>query len=257
MRLREARWSRRSPRAARAASPRPRRPHTVPVRRAPLEGLTISRGGDFRWPPAGTTSWPLTLGAAAKRRRPVPVPVPVPALTLSGRPVTLLWLKRLWRCAEPACATTTWSEVRARPPLGVADRTGPTGSVPAGRSGRASWRRCRHRHSVPGAGRLLARRARRPAPRVAAAAGRHGARRRRDGHRRGAARVRPAAAGCGSPPLSGRLRAQARPGTASPAARGRSRASSRTTRSASPGRSPGSRGGPCSRRPPRRWRRAR
>ena len=28
----------------------------------------------------------------------------------SGRPVTLLWRKRLWRCAEPACPSRTWSE---------------------------------------------------------------------------------------------------------------------------------------------------
>lgn len=27
-----------------------------------------------------------------------------------GRPVTLVWRKRIWRCAEPACARRTWSE---------------------------------------------------------------------------------------------------------------------------------------------------
>ncbi len=31
-------------------------------------------------------------------------------LPSSGRPVTLLWLKRLWRCPEPACTVRTWSE---------------------------------------------------------------------------------------------------------------------------------------------------
>jgi transposase len=31
-------------------------------------------------------------------------------LPSAGRPVTLVWLKRLWRCAEPACAVRTWSE---------------------------------------------------------------------------------------------------------------------------------------------------
>ena len=31
-------------------------------------------------------------------------------LPSSGRPATLLWLNRLWRCAEPACAVWTWSE---------------------------------------------------------------------------------------------------------------------------------------------------
>ena len=31
-------------------------------------------------------------------------------LPLADRPVVLVWAKRLWRCAEPACATRTWSE---------------------------------------------------------------------------------------------------------------------------------------------------
>ena len=31
-------------------------------------------------------------------------------LPSSGRPVTLLWLKRLCRCPEPACSVRTWSE---------------------------------------------------------------------------------------------------------------------------------------------------
>ena len=31
-------------------------------------------------------------------------------LPLAVRPVVLVWAKRLWRCAEPACATRTWSE---------------------------------------------------------------------------------------------------------------------------------------------------
>lgn len=28
----------------------------------------------------------------------------------AGRPVLLVWRKRLWRCAEPACPQRTWSE---------------------------------------------------------------------------------------------------------------------------------------------------
>jgi transposase len=31
-------------------------------------------------------------------------------LPLADRPVVLVWATRLWRCAEPACATRTWSE---------------------------------------------------------------------------------------------------------------------------------------------------
>ncbi len=55
------------------------------------------------------TAWCSGCGVAAQPhgRR----PVWVRDLPSSGRPVTLLWLKRLWRCAEPACARTTWSEV--------------------------------------------------------------------------------------------------------------------------------------------------
>lgn len=35
-------------------------------------------------------------------------------LPAGGRPVTLVWLKRVWRCMEPSCARQTWSEPSAR-----------------------------------------------------------------------------------------------------------------------------------------------
>ena len=28
----------------------------------------------------------------------------------SGRPVTLVWVRRVWRCGEPRCATRMWTE---------------------------------------------------------------------------------------------------------------------------------------------------
>ena len=31
-------------------------------------------------------------------------------LPAGGRPVTLVWVKRVWRCVEPACPVRTWSE---------------------------------------------------------------------------------------------------------------------------------------------------
>ena len=31
-------------------------------------------------------------------------------LPAGGRPVTLVWIKRVWRCPEPACPTRTWTE---------------------------------------------------------------------------------------------------------------------------------------------------
>ena len=31
-------------------------------------------------------------------------------LPAAGRPVTLVWVKRVWRCVEPLCMTRTWTE---------------------------------------------------------------------------------------------------------------------------------------------------
>lgn len=31
-------------------------------------------------------------------------------LPCAGRPVTIVWVKRIWRCHEPACAVVTWTE---------------------------------------------------------------------------------------------------------------------------------------------------
>ena len=36
--------------------------------------------------------------------------VAVRDLPVAGRPVVLVWAKRLWRCTEPECSTGTWSE---------------------------------------------------------------------------------------------------------------------------------------------------
>jgi len=55
-----------------------------------------------------TVVWCLGCGVAAKphgRRR-----TTIRDLPSAGRPVTLVWLKRLWRCTEPACQVRTWSE---------------------------------------------------------------------------------------------------------------------------------------------------
>ena len=34
----------------------------------------------------------------------------LPRLRSAGRAVTLIWVKRIWRCVEPACAVATWTE---------------------------------------------------------------------------------------------------------------------------------------------------
>jgi transposase len=48
-------------------------------------------------------------------------PVRVRDLPTAGRPVTLIWVKRVWRCAESRCAKRTWTEtsepIRARASL--------------------------------------------------------------------------------------------------------------------------------------------
>jgi transposase len=44
--------------------------------------------------------------AAAHARR----PARVRDLSSAGRPVTLIWVKRVWRCRHQQCATSTWSE---------------------------------------------------------------------------------------------------------------------------------------------------
>lgn len=53
-------------------------------------------------------AWCPTCGVRAVghgRRR-----VQVRDLPIAGRPVRLVWTKRVWRCADPDCATKTWSE---------------------------------------------------------------------------------------------------------------------------------------------------
>jgi len=44
--------------------------------------------------------------AALHNRR----PTWVRDLPSAGRPVTLVWVKRVWRCREPRCPVVTWSE---------------------------------------------------------------------------------------------------------------------------------------------------
>jgi transposase len=37
-------------------------------------------------------------------------PTLVRDLPAAGRPVTLVWVKRVWRCVELRCSTRTWTE---------------------------------------------------------------------------------------------------------------------------------------------------
>ena len=60
-------------------------------------------------------------------------------LPSGGRAVTLVWVKRVWRCVEAGCPVATWTETSAqiRARAGGDDRAGPRRGVPAGRRGRA------------------------------------------------------------------------------------------------------------------------
>lgn len=45
-------------------------------------------------------------------------------LPSGGRPVTLMWVKRVWRCAEPSCPVRTWTETHPaiRPCMALTER---------------------------------------------------------------------------------------------------------------------------------------
>ena len=51
-------------------------------------------------------------------------PTYVRDLPVAGRPVTLVWVKRVWRCREPRCAVVTWSETSSaiRPRASLTER---------------------------------------------------------------------------------------------------------------------------------------
>jgi hypothetical protein len=49
-------------------------------------------------------------------------PVRVRDLPCAGRPVTLIWVKRVWRCWQEQCEVVTWSE----PSVAIAPRASMT-----------------------------------------------------------------------------------------------------------------------------------
>ena len=62
-------------------------------------------------------------------------------LPAGGRPVTLVWIKRVWRCMEPDCPRQTWTETseHIRPRASLTERA-PAGGLSAGRAGRGDRR---------------------------------------------------------------------------------------------------------------------
>jgi len=74
--------------------------------------------------------------AVGKGRRVVDL-VDLPAF---GKPTTLRWKKRRWRCAEPTCTAASWTEENRRiaaPRMAMTDRAGRWATLEVGRSGRS------------------------------------------------------------------------------------------------------------------------
>jgi transposase len=73
--------------------------------------------------------------AAAHARR----PVRVRDLPSAGRPVTLIWVKRIWRCRYPQCEVSTWSETHEaiRPRAALTERARAQACVQVGRDGQS------------------------------------------------------------------------------------------------------------------------
>ena len=72
-------------------------------------------------------------------------------LPAGGRPVTLVWVKRIWRCVDPGAGGDLVGDLVGDPAAGVVDRAGPGRRV--GGSGRTGirWPRWRPRSGSPGA----------------------------------------------------------------------------------------------------------
>ena len=110
-------------------------------------------------------------------------PVRVRDLPVGGRPTTLIWIKRLWRCRYQRCEIRTWSETSPRDrAAGLADDPGGAAGLPAGRPRRRVGRgRGLGLRGGVGDGDARGLRARHPAGRRPRPAGRGGrARGRRD-----------------------------------------------------------------------------
>ena len=66
-------------------------------------------------------------------------PVTLVDLTMAGRKICLVWIKRRFVCAEPDCPTGTWTEVDARiaaPRLKMTDRAARWATFEVGKNGR-------------------------------------------------------------------------------------------------------------------------
>ena len=79
-----------------------------------VEVLEVARASDGRLHVAIETTDRLMAcsGCGCRARVKDRGPVPLADLPVFGSPVTLVWLKRRWRCVEPACPVGSWTEER-------------------------------------------------------------------------------------------------------------------------------------------------
>jgi transposase len=74
--------------------------------------LAVSRhDGELEQAVETTTTEEFCRGCGVQARLHDRRPTYVRDLPAAGRPVTLVWVKRIWRCHEPRCPRVTWSEV--------------------------------------------------------------------------------------------------------------------------------------------------
>jgi transposase len=90
-----------------------------------LDGFVLlavsQQNGELEQAVETTTADEFCRGCGVQARLHDRRPAYVRDLPAAGRPVTLVWVKRVWRCVEPRCPVMTWSEtsevVRARASL--------------------------------------------------------------------------------------------------------------------------------------------
>ena len=80
--------------------------------------------GEFEQAIETTATEEFCRGCGAQARAHDRRPVRVRDLPSGGRPVTLIWVKRVWRCAESGCPVTTWTETAEaiRPRASLSER---------------------------------------------------------------------------------------------------------------------------------------
>jgi transposase len=93
-----------------------------------LDGFVLlavsQQGGELEQAVETTTVGEFCRGCGVQARLHNRRPTYVRDLPSGGRPVTLVWVKRVWRCMEPACPARTWTETSTaiRPRASLTER---------------------------------------------------------------------------------------------------------------------------------------